>query len=84
MQAWEGNPDELNRDITCTDTGSDTTSTAYDLGGNVITETDAKSNDTTHTYDARGRRLTTTDRLLAVTTRAWAAGNAPVNLATFT
>ena len=55
--------DDVNRDISCTDTQGDTTSRQYDANSNVTQVTDAKGNNITSIFDARDRLASTTDRV---------------------
>ena len=54
--------DDLDRDVSCTDTLGETESKTFNLANNAITTTDAKLKFTSLKYDARGRNISTTNR----------------------
>ena len=55
--------DDLNRDISCTDTELATTSRTYDLNNNIVSKTDAKSKTELCVFDERNRLESCTDRI---------------------
>ena len=59
--------DELNRDVSCTDTFGDTKTSSYDLNNNLTAEYDSKGNSQTCIFDERNRELTRTNRIDGVT-----------------
>ena len=54
--------DDLNRDISCTDTQKETISTTYNLANQPISSTDAKLKLSSAIYDVRGRTVSITNR----------------------
>ena len=67
--------DDVNRDVSCTDTQGDTTSRQYDANSNVTQVTDAKGNNITNVYDARNRLTKITDRVSGETKYRYDANN---------